>query len=483
MRLRPRPGGAPEGRPLILPLRGAAPPPFAEAAAAAGFDAAKGEALRLFLPREAVLVGCGDGSPAALLRAGAAGLRALWPQDRAAPERVAMDVRGFAPADAALLAEGALIATWTPPVPRAEPWPSPPRRLDLLCGEEEALRPALEAAKAVAEGVRFARDLVALPGNLLPPRAFADRLAALEEADLAVEVIGPKRLARMGAGGLCAVGGAATNGPYLVTLRWRGSIPADPVVFVGKGITFDTGGVCVKPAKGMEEMRADMAGAAAAAGAMLALARRRSSAPAAAVLAIAENALGAASCRPGDVLRMLDGRSVEVVDTDAEGRLVLADALAHARRVLRPAAMVTLATLTGSVVVALGHHRAGLFGSDPPLMAALAAAGEATGERLWPLPIGERHRRDLESDIADLRHCVPAGKGEGWGGRFLPDACHAAAFLREFAGDVPWGHLDIAGVESLAQAGPFGPKGMPSGFGVRLLDRLVARHFEDPHRL
>ncbi|MFN6953747.1 MAG: leucyl aminopeptidase family protein [Acetobacteraceae bacterium] len=483
MRLRPRMGEAPEGRPVILPVRGAAPPPYAEAAAAAGFDPAKGEALRLFLPREAVLAGCGDGSPAALLRAGAAGLRALWPQDRAAPERVALDARGLPPAEAALLVEGALIAAWTPPVPRAAPALPPPKRLDLLCEDEDALRPALEAAEAAAEGVRLARDLVAAPGNMLTPRAFADRLAALEEADLAVEVIGPKRLARMGAGGLCAVGAAAESGPYLVTLRWRGSIPADPVVFVGKGITFDTGGVCVKPAARMEEMRADMAGAAAAAGALLALARRRSPAPAAAVLAIAENALGASSYRPGDVLRMLDGRTVEVVDTDAEGRLVLADALAHARRVLRPAATVTLATLTGSVVVALGHHRAGLFGSDPPLLASLAAAGEAVGERLWPLPIGERHRRDLDSDIADLRHCLPAGKGEGWGGRFLPDACHAAAFLREFAGETPWGHLDIAGVESLAEAGPLGPKGMPSGFGVRLLDRLVAQHFEDPHRL
>jgi leucyl aminopeptidase len=482
MKLRLRAGEAPAGRPVIVPVRGAVPAGFAAAVAAAAFDAAKDEALRLFLPRDAVLVGCGDGSGAALLRAGAAGLRALWPADRAAPERVVLDARGFGPEEAARLAEGALIAAWAPSLPRAEPLPSPPKRLDVLCDDEDAARPAMEAAEAVAEGVRFARDLVVAPGNVLTPRAFADRLAALEEADLEVQVIGPKRLARMGAGGLCAVGGAAESGPYLVTLLWRGTIAADPVAFVAKGITFDTGGLCVKPAKGMEEMRADMAGAAAAAGAMLALARRRSPAPAAAVLAIAENALGAASYRPGDVLRMLDGRSVEVVDTDAEGRLVLADALAHARR-LRPAAMVTLATLTGSVVVALGHHRAGLFGSDPPLMAALAAAGEATGERLWPLPIGERHRRDLDSDIADLRHCLPAGKGEGWGGRFLPDACHAAAFLREFAGSVPWGHLDIAGVESLARGGPLGAKGMPSGFGVRLLDRLVAQHFEDPHRL
>ena len=482
MKLRLRAGEAPEGRPVILPLRAAIPEAYAAAAAAGGFDPAGGEALRLLLPRPAVLVGCGDGSALALLRAGAAGLRALWPHDRAAPERIVLDARGFAPADAARLAEGALIAAWSPSLPRSAPTPAPPARLDLLCDDADAARPALDAAEAVAEGVRLARDLVVAPGNILTPRSFVERLVALERADLGVEVIGPRRLARMGAGGLSAVGGAAESGPYLVTLRWRGAIPADPLVFVGKGLTFDTGGVCVKPAAGMQHMRADMAGAAAAAGAMLALARRRSPAPAAAVLAIAENALGASSYRPGDVLRMLDGRTVEVVDTDAEGRLVLADALAQARR-LRPAAMVTLATLTGSVIVALGHHRAGLFGGDPPLLSALAAAGEAVGERLWPLPIGERHRRDLDSDIADLRHCLPSGGGDGWGGRFLPDACHAAAFLREFAGTTPWAHLDIAGVETLAADGPFGPKGMPSGFGVRLLDRLVARHFEDPHRL
>jgi leucyl aminopeptidase len=482
MRLRLRAGGWPEARPVILPVRAAVPEAFAAAAAAGGFKPRAGEALRLLLPRETVLAGCGDGSAAALLRAGAAGLRALWPEGRAAPERVVLDARGLPPGDAALLAEGALIAAWAPALPRAGPVPAPPRRLDVLCDEVEAARPAMDVAEAAAEGVRLARDLVVAPGNVLTPRAFAERLAALEEADLAVEVIGPRRLSRMGAGGLSAVGGAAESGPYLVTLRWRGTIPADPVVFVGKGITFDTGGISVKPANRMEDMRADMAGAAAAAGAMLALARRRSAAPAAAVLAIAENALGAASYRPGDVLRMLDGKRVEVVDTDAEGRLVLADALTHART-LRPAAMVTLATLTGSVVAALGHHRAGVFGTDPPLLAALAAAGEATGERLWPLPIGERHRRDLDSAVADLRHCVPAGGGDGWGGRFLPDACHAAAFLREFAGTVPWGHLDIAGVESLVRDGPLGVKGMPSGFGVRLLDRLVAQHFEDPHRL
>ncbi len=282
-----------------------------------------------------------------------------------------------------------------------------------------------------------------------------------------------KALRRAGLGGLLAVGGGSVHKPALVVLRWPGRIAADPVVFVGKGITFDTGGLCIKPAKGMEEMRADMAGAAACAGAMLAMALRRAHAPAAAVLALAENATSGSAYRPGDVLRLADGTTVEVVDTDAEGRLVLADALAYARQHLRPAALVDLATLTGAIVTALGGEQAGLFDNDPALATQVAAAGAAVDEPVWRMPIGGRHREDLRSAIADLRHCVP--------GRGQPDACHAAAFLREFVGDTPWAHLDIAGMELHDEADDHSPAGA-TGFGVRLLDRLVAQSFDTAHR-
>jgi len=223
----------------------------------------------------------------------------------------------------------------------------------------------------------------------------------------------------------------------------------------------------------MWEMRADMAGAAACAGVMLALALRNSAAPAIAILALAENAIGGDSYRPSDVIRSFSGRTIEVVDTDAEGRLVLADAIAWAVRRHRPAAVIDLATLTGSIVTALGHHMAGMFSNDPPLAAQVAAAGEATGEAVWQMPISEQHRRDLDSEIADLRHCVP--------GRGNPDACQAAAFLREFTDACPWVHLDIAGVESREIADDQHAAGA-TGFGVRLLDRLVSLRFEDPHR-
>nr|WP_302474082.1 M17 family metallopeptidase [Roseococcus sp. MDT2-1-1] len=330
--------------------------------------------------------------------------------------------------------------------------------------------------------MEFARDCVAEPANRLSPEGFTRRLLALEKEGLSVRVLDAVRLKALGAGGLLAVGGGAVEPPRLVEIGWKGSFDAPPVAFAGKGLCFDTGGISIKPAAGMETMRADMAGAAACAGAMLALARRRSPCPAVALLAIAENATGARSYRPGDVLRMASGVTVEVLDTDAEGRLVLADALHLAARNHRPRALIDLATLTGSVIVALGHARAGLFGNDPALAAAVAAAGEAVGERVWPLPIGERHRDDLRSEIADLRQCAPAGSG-AWGGRLLPDACHAAAFLREFAGSLPWAHLDIAGVDTAEDDEGLAARGQPTGFGVRLLDALVERHFEDPHRV
>ncbi|MBR0645657.1 leucyl aminopeptidase family protein, partial [Plastoroseomonas hellenica] len=351
-----------------------------------------------------------------------------------------------------------------------------PPGLELLVDDIAAAAPAWREAEAAARGALYARDLVSEPANHLTPAIFAQRLRALEEHGIRVKVIGPKRLRKRGFGALAGVGQAAASGPRLVTLHWKGRLDAKPVAFVGKGICFDTGGISLKPALGMEEMRADMAGAAACAGAVLALALRKSPAPAIAVLALAENAIGEDAYRPGDVLTTLSGRTVEILDTDAEGRLVLADALHHAAQHYRPRAMIDLATLTGSVITALGHHHAGLFGNDAALASAVAAAGAAVGEALWPLPIGQRHREDLNSDIADIRQCAPSGSGV-WGGRFLPDACHAAAFLREFAGQTPWAHCDIAGVETRDAADALGPKGA-SGFGARMLDRLVAMRFE-----
>lgn len=382
-------------------------------------------------------------------------------------DAVVVEASALPPAEAVALAVGLAMRL------------KPGIRLDLWHEAAAALVPLWDRAWAVLQGVAFARALVEAPGNALTPRAMAKRLKRLREHGIAVQVLGRKALRAAGFGGLLAVGQGSAHPPRLVVLRWAGRIAAPPVVFVGKGVTFDTGGLCVKPAEGMAAMRADMAGAAACAGAMLALALRDSPAPAAAVLPLAENAIGAEAYRPGDVLTLLSGRNVEVVDTDAEGRLLLADALHYARLAFRPAALVDLATLTGAAVTALGHHRAALFGNDPPLLAAVAAAGAAVGEEVWPLPVTEAHRADLASDIADLRQCA-SGRGQ-------PDACHAAAFLQAAleeapppAPAVPWAHLDMAG-QALRPEGEGRPGA--TGFGVRLLEQLVASRFEDPHRL
>jgi leucyl aminopeptidase len=463
---------APRAAVTILPLaEGQSPPEAARPAAkAADFTGKGGEICDVTtLPDRLVLVGLGADPDLAAYRAAGALAVARLPL----VARLALDARALLPDMAAAFAAGAVLRAWRAPTLQTRPDPDASRLSALhLLSTAPGIEAAWHIASAALRGNAFARDLVTEPSNILTPDGFIERLAPLRQAGVQISVMKRRDLEKAGLGCLLAVGRGSEHPPRLVTLRWPGAIEAPPVAFIGKGITFDTGGICIKPANGMWEMRADMAGAAACAGAMLSLALRASPAPAIAVLALAENAIGADSYRPGDVLHSFSGRSVEVVDTDAEGRLVLADALAWAVRRHHPSALIDLATLTGSIVTALGHHMAGLFSNDAPLADAIIQAGAAVGERVWAMPISDRHRRDLDSDIADLRHCVP--------GRGQPDACQAAAFLREFAEGTPWAHLDIAGVDS-HEADDDHAAGA-TGFGVRLLDRLVARHFEDPHR-
>ncbi len=454
---------APLAQAVILPVQlGASPRDHEAAAAAAGFVGESGTSCLLLggdVP--IVLAGLGE-NPERLLAeaAGAVGISAVLRM-----RRVALDARVLAPDMAAAFALGACLRAWHPRGDRMVEDEDAPRvsAVDLLT-DDAAVHTAWARASCVLAGVEFARNLVTEPANSLTPATFIDRLGPLVDAGVALEVLGPVELAKRGFGGLLAVGAGAAHPPRLAVLRWPGEGgEARPVAFVGKGVTFDTGGISIKPAEGMWEMRADMAGAAACAGAMLAIARRRAAIPAIAVLPLAENAVGATSYRPGDVLRMHDDTTVEIIDTDAEGRLILADALAYALSE-KPVGIVDLATLTGSIVAALGHVTAGLFANDDAWAARVAAAGEAVGETVWRMPIDASHRAPLASDIADIRQCVP--------GRGQPDACQAAAFLREFVGETPWAHLDIAGVESRAAADDRYAKGA-TGFGVRLLDALL----------
>ena len=460
----------------MLPVRaGAIPDEFRDAARAADFTGQPetwcdilGGASRIFL------VGLDDGTdPLCWETAGAIAASQL-----ALVPHITIDARGFTGEQAARLAAGACLRAWRLEGLRTRTEENAPKLavLDLVSDAPDA-QAAWDRQAAAVAGCVFARNLSAEPANTLTPQGFVQRLRRLAEAGIEIEVLDAAALAELGAGCLLAVGQGSVHPPCLVVLRWQGTLAQRPVAFVGKGITFDTGGISIKPADGMWDMKSDMAGAAACAGTMLALALRKSPAPAIAILAIAENTTGAASYRPGDVLRSLSGITVHVVDTDAEGRLVLADALTFALR-QKPCVVFDLATLTGSMVVALGHHMAGFFGTDGALSASLSAAGAATGERLWRMPIDESHRRSVDSDIADIKHCVD--------GRGQPDACQAAAFLKEFveAGctesgrQIPWAHLDIAGVDLRAEATPRHALGS-TGWGVRLLDRLVADRFED----
>ena len=442
-------------------------PERAEDAARAGFGPREGQVAELLTKKRRLL----------LMRVGkdleAAG--ALAAARLGTVPHIAIDARGWPPDAAARFAAGAVLRAWR--FRRFLTRPDAERpvldQVDVLVDDPRAALAAWGAIGPGVDGAIFARDLVVEPGNELTPLIFADRLGALQADGVEVEVMHVDALARAGFGGLLAVGGGSVNPPCLVVLRWPGTLAVPPVLLVGKGITFDTGGLSIKPAHAMWEMRADMAGAAACAGAMLALARRRSPAPVVAVLPLAENAVGAGSYRPGDVLRMQSGTTVEVVDTDAEGRLVLADALAWGTSTLGPQAVIDLATLTGSIVTALGHHMAGLFGSDDALSAQVAAAGAAVGEPAWRMPLHEEYGEPLQSDVADLRQCSE--------GRLQPDACLAAHFLHRFVGAVPWVHLDIAGVESHETASDRHAAG-PTGWGVRLLDRLVRDRFEGPHQ-
>ena len=453
-------------------------PPKPKRAAVAGFTGRRGEACEVATrKRRLLLLGTGDAPPGPLdwEAAGALAVARL-----AALDRIALDARGLGAGAAASFAAGACLRAWRfDRLRTCPPGPDAPRlsAIGVLADDPAAAEVAWGPLHAAVQGALFARALVAEPGNILTPQGFAARLARLEVAGVSVEILDAARLRREGLRALLAVGGASVHPPCLAVLRWPGATAAPPVAFVGKGITFDSGGISLKPAAGMWQMRGDMAGAAACADAMLALALRRSPAPVAAVLALAENMPGAASYRPGDVLRTFEGTTVEITDTDAEGRLALADALAWAAAKLRPRAMVDLATLTYAAITALGGAMAGLFARDEApdhvLAAHVAAAGAAVGERAWRLPVGDPQPDALRSDIADVRQCSMAP--------LVPDASHAAAFLGRFVGGTPWAHLDIAGTEIREQACDRHAPG-PTGFGVRLLDRLVAQRFEDGAR-
>ena len=327
-----------------------------------------------------------------------------------------------------------------------------------------------KAAAAIAAGVEHGRDLVTEPANVLNPAAFAEACRKLEgEVGLEVEVLDRAALEKLGMRALLGVAQGSEQEPHVVVMQWKGGAEGEaPIALVGKGVCFDTGGISLKPSGGMEEMKWDMGGAAAVFGAMKAIAGRKARANVVGVLGLVENMPSGTAQRPGDVVTAMSGTTIEVINTDAEGRLVLADALHYTKERFQPKAMIDVATLTGAVIVALGHEQAGLFSADDELAGQLMAAGETVGERVWRLPMICAYAKHIKSDIADIKN---TGRGREAG------ATAGAMFLQRFAGDAPWAHLDIAGVAWSKRDLPLAAKGA-TGFGVRLLDRFVADHGE-----
>jgi leucyl aminopeptidase len=322
----------------------------------------------------------------------------------------------------------------------------------------------------VIAGVSRGRDLVTEPANVLSPEAFAEACLELGSAlDLEVEVLDHAAMRRLGMNALLAVGQGSVHESRVAVLRWSGGAPDEPpVALLGKGVCFDSGGISIKPAAGMEQMKWDMAGAAAVFGAMKALAGRKARANVVGVLGLTENMPSATAQRPGDVITSMAGVTIEVVNTDAEGRLVLADVLHYAKERFKPKVMIDLATLTGAIIIALGHEQAGLFTPDDQLAERIQAAGAAVGERLWRMPLGDDYAKHIKSDIADIKN---VGRERQAG------ATAGAVFLQRFAGDVPWAHIDMAGTAWSKEDRPLAPKGA-TGYGIRLLERLIADHYE-----
>jgi leucyl aminopeptidase len=331
-----------------------------------------------------------------------------------------------------------------------------------------AAQRAFASRNAIANGVLLARDLVNEPPNVLYPEEFAQRASSLKKLGVAVEILDVPAMKKLGMNALLGVGQGSEHPSRVVVMQWKGGKKnAEPIAFIGKGVCFDTGGISIKPAASMEDMKGDMAGAACVVGLMQALAERKAKVNAVGAIGLVENMPDGKAQRPGDIVTTMSGQTIEIINTDAEGRLVLADVLHYVNKRFKPKFMVNLATLTGAIIVALGHEHAGLFSNDDTLADRLLKAGQATGERVWRMPLAPEYDKKIDSKFADMKNT--GGRDGG--------AITAAQLLQRFVDKTPWAHLDIAGTGFASPQNDIN-KSWGSGFGVRLLDRLVAEHYE-----
>ena len=453
----------------------------ARAAKAERFTGKSGTALTLVMPEglkvpRLVVIGAGKTAelkPKDFLKLGGVAMGKLPASADAATVLAELPDGAFDAQQAADLAQGARLRAYAfdrYKTKRKDDERTGSVTLGIAVADVPAARAAFRSREAVADGIDMARDLVNEPANILYPAEFARRTAALKKVGVGVEVLDVKAMQKLGMGALLGVGQGSARDSRVVVMRWNGGKRGEaPVAFIGKGVCFDTGGISIKPAAGMEDMKGDMAGAACVVGLMHALAARKAKVNAVGVIGVVENMPDGNAQRPGDIVTSMSGQTIEVINTDAEGRLVLADVLWYAAKRFKPKFMVDLATLTGAIIVALGHEYAGLFSNDDTLAERLAKAGEATGEAVWRMPLGPEYDKQIDSKFADVKNTG----GTRWGG-----AITAAQFIQRFVADkTPWAHLDIAGTGMDSRQSDIN-RSWGSGWGVRLLDRLVSEYYE-----
>ncbi|HEU0044727.1 leucyl aminopeptidase [Sphingomonas sp.] len=474
---------APTAAILVLPVEkdgldrlalGEGAPIAAAAATAARFTGEAGTALDLFVPgetvRRIVLLGVGGGDEPDWAKAGGALTAKLLTSGAI---EATVDLANVTPSAAAVarFAGAAAQRAWRHDVYRTKlPDNQKPSLTTLtIAGAPAGVDAAWATQSAVTDGMALTRQLVSEPPNILYPESFVDQVTrSVEGLGLEITVLDQDQMAALGMGAILGVAQGSSRPGRLLALKWNGGGDAPAVALVGKGVTFDTGGISIKPAAGMEDMKWDMGGAGAVAGAMKALAARKAKANVIGVMGLVENMPDGNATRPGDVLTSMSGQTIEVLNTDAEGRLVLADAITWVQRTHGVKTIVDLATLTGAMIVALGNEYGGLFSNDERLAAHLTAAGLATDDKLWRFPLSPTYDKMIDSPIADMKNI--GGKGAG--------SITAAQFIQRFVEEgVAWAHLDIAGMVWSDKPGTHHDKGA-TGYGVRLLDRFIRDNFE-----
>ncbi|WEK46622.1 MAG: leucyl aminopeptidase [Candidatus Andeanibacterium colombiense] len=454
-------------------------PQMLEGAKAARFSGKTGQVFEGFVSRDGAVVrlalaGAGQASAAdrtaALEKAGAAlSARFLTSGENA----IALDLSdaGLSAEDAAAVLFGLRLRAWRHDYRTKLKDEQKVSLVEaIVTGAPAGTEAAFAVQEAVADGVEFTRELVTEPANIIYPESFVERCKArFAGTGVEITVLDETQMAALGMGALLGVAQGSARKPRLLALTWNGGKPGEkPVAFVGKGVTFDTGGISIKPAAGMEDMKWDMGGAGAVAGALLALAKRKAKANIVGVCGLVENMPDGNAQRPGDVVTSMSGQTIEVINTDAEGRLVLCDALTWVQKEHEPTAIVDLATLTGAIIISLAHEYAGLFSNDDPLAEKLIASGKASGDVLWRMPVGPAYDKMIDSPIADMKNVGARGGG----------SITAAQFIQRFVENgTPWAHLDIAGTVWVDKPGATWDKGA-TGYGVRLLDRFVRDNLE-----